>query len=320
MSKVDIRVVRDLTESKKRVMTNVVQHIEQRNEKQASKSWQYGVLTMILSICLGLFIFNQYKDYQQQASMIPPVLDEKILELQLQKDSYMNGKERLYRASFDNFLYLESNFAYAKSKKIVPSQEQVHQELELIMNEFNYDTMPTMDDRLQKLQISVEEFIALYAKPIAYKMATVNLLMEVSNTDYKDTSDQVRGWLVEQEAMDFLKQHYDKDITILREKYKIPEKESQMTPVRSGRVLAIKENEFLVVSGVIKNDIGQLSVDELVQKHKNGTWFPLVDVPKTLTIGDKVEVEYSQALGNDGSKSFIDYKDILGIKIVEEYQ
>lgn len=33
MSKVDVRVLRDLSESKKRVMTNVVQHLQQRHEK-----------------------------------------------------------------------------------------------------------------------------------------------------------------------------------------------------------------------------------------------------------------------------------------------
>lgn len=33
MSKMDARVVRDLSESKKRVMTNVVQHLQQRQEK-----------------------------------------------------------------------------------------------------------------------------------------------------------------------------------------------------------------------------------------------------------------------------------------------
>lgn len=34
MSKVDVRVINDLSESKKRVMTNVVQHLEQREMKK----------------------------------------------------------------------------------------------------------------------------------------------------------------------------------------------------------------------------------------------------------------------------------------------
>jgi len=41
MSKVDVTVIRNLTESKKRVMTNVVQHIEQRNNKKRAWRWQY---------------------------------------------------------------------------------------------------------------------------------------------------------------------------------------------------------------------------------------------------------------------------------------
>jgi len=103
MSKMDARVVRDLSESKKRVMTNVVQHLQQRHEKKSAKRWPYGVLAMILSVCIGLFIYQQYNEQQQQASTIPPVLDERILELYLQLDSFMNEKNRLYKASFDNF-------------------------------------------------------------------------------------------------------------------------------------------------------------------------------------------------------------------------
>ncbi|KPN94584.1 DUF3221 domain-containing protein [Lysinibacillus sp. ZYM-1] len=319
MSKVDVRVVRDLSESKKRVMANVVQQLEQRDEKNSSKRWQYGVLTIILNVCLGLFILNQYKDNLQQASNIPPVLDERIIELQLQKDTYFNGKKRLYRASFDSFLYLESTFANAQSRKFIPSLEQVEKELEQIMEDFSYDTMPTMNERLQMLQMTEEEFIATYGMSIAYKMASVNLLMEASRADYINTSDQIRTWFVEQEAMHYLKQHYRKDIASLQEKYRLPEKESQMMWKRSGTVLAIKEHEFLVVSGVFDNEVGQLSVDELVQKHSNGTWFPLVDVPKTLSVGDRVEVQYSQAIGNDGSQPFIDFKDIVEMKIVKEY-
>ena len=272
MSKVDARVVRDLSESKKRVMTNVVQHLQQRHEKKSAKRWPYGVLAMIVSICIGLFIYHQYNEQQQQASKIPQVLDERILELHLQKDAYMNGKYRLYKASFDSFLYLESTFAYAQSRKLIPSQEQVDKELELIMEGFSNETQPTMDERLQMLQITKEEFSAKYAMPIAYKMATVNLLWEASKADYKDVSYPIRTWLVEREAMNYLEQHYHQDIASLQEKYKIPEKDSQMKLIRSGTVLAIKEHEFLVVSGVLASEVGQKSVDELVQKHSNGTW------------------------------------------------
>ncbi|WP_338651263.1 hypothetical protein [Lysinibacillus sp. Y5S-8] len=53
----------------------------------------------------------------------------------------------------------------------------------------------------------------------------------------------------------------------------------------------------------------------MVQKHSNGTWFPLVDVPKTLS-----KYNDSQVIGNNGSQSLIDFKDIVEMKIVEEHQ
>lgn len=190
------------------------------------------------------------------------------------------------------------------------------------MQEWSYenDTRPTYEKLLQMLQVTNEGFIENFGKPIAYKMATFDLLWEASQADYKDVSNPIRTWLVEQKAMNYLEQHYHKDIASLREKYKIPEKDSQMKLIRSGTVLAIKEHEFLVVSGVLDSEIGQKSVDELVQKHRNGTWFPLVDVPKTLSVGDRVEVQYRQSIGNDDAQPFIDYKDIVEMKIVKEFQ
>ena len=47
---------------------------------------------------------------------------------------------------------------------------------------------------------------------------------------------------------------------------------------------------------------------------------PLVDVPKTLSVGDRVEVQYRQSIGNDDAQPFIDYKDIVEMKIVKEFQ
>ncbi len=320
MSKVNVSVLRDLTESKKRVMTNVIQHLEQRDVKKSSRRWQYSILIVILTVCIGIFMYSQYNDNLELSATIPPVLDEKVIELHLQRDSRINGKNRLYAASFDNFLRLESSFAYAQSKGLAPTQEQIDKELEMVMEEFNYDINPTFDERLQLLRITRDEFIARYAKPIAYKSAMTNLLWEQSKNEFPAVSDQILNWFVERDAMNYLEQHYHKEIAFLREKYKVPPKESQMILTRSGMVLAIKEHEFLVVSGVATTDIGKLSADEIVQKYTNGTWFPLVDVPQTLSIGDRVEVQYSEGIGSDGSKPFIDFKDIIGMKIIEEYQ
>ncbi|MFJ7367909.1 DUF3221 domain-containing protein [Lysinibacillus sp. NPDC098008] len=317
MSKVDVRVIRDLSASKKRVMANVVQHLEQRHAKKPSKRWQYRVLTAVISICIGLFIYMQYRDAQQQASQLAPILDEKILELSLQSDAEMNGKNRLYKTSFDSFLSIESSFAYAQSKGLVPTQEQIATKLEELKALF-YEGAPTLSERLAMLQLSQEEFIESYLKPIAYKIATGELLWDVTKADYPNTSDPIRRWFVEQEAMNYLEQHYQQEITALREKYKISEKDGQWVFTRSGMVVALKEHEFLVVSGAFPSDIAKLSVEEIVEKHTNGTWFPLVNAPKTLSIGDRVEVQHNKTIAGDGSQAFIDFKDNLGIRIVEE--
>ncbi len=319
MSKVDVRVLNDLTGSKKRVMTNVMKHLEQRDIKKNARGWQYGFLTLMLSVCIGVFIYSQYNGGQEQSANIPTVLDEKILELYLQMDSSMNDENSLKTSSFDSFLHLESTFAYAQSKGLVPTQEEIGENLEIMMGEINNEIYPSFEELLQMLQLTRKEYIERYAKPISYKFATINLLREQAKNEYQDVNDQILGWIVERDALNYLEKHYNKEIASLREKYKIPVKESQMIPTRRGTVVAIKEHEFLVVSGVISTDIGKLSTDEIVQKHNNGTWFPRVDVPETLSIGDRVEVQYSMDFGSDASRPFIDFKDIVSAKIVEEY-
>ncbi|WP_285399660.1 DUF3221 domain-containing protein [Lysinibacillus sp. fls2-241-R2A-57] len=319
MSKVDVRVLNDLSESKKRVMTNVVQHLEQREMKKRSWRWQYSVMSIILTVCIGLFLYTQFSENQEQTASIPTVLDEKILELHLQRDSLVNGKDRLYPSSFNSFLSLESSFAYAQSKGLVPTQEEIDKNLKILMEGLSAEINPTLEERLQMLHLTKEEFIERYARPIAYKFAMLKLLWEHAQNEYPDVDDQILNWYVERDAKNYFEQHYSKEVASLREKYKIPAKESQLLHTMKGTVVAIKEHEFLVVSGVDSTDIGKLSADEIVRKHTNGTWFPLVDVPETLSIGDRVEVQYSESIRLDYPNPFIDFKDIVSTKIVEEY-
>ena len=47
---------------------------------------------------------------------------------------------------------------------------------------------------------------------------------------------------------------------------------------------------------------------------------PSSGCPENTISWRRVEVQYRQAIGNDDTQPFIDYKDIVEMKIVKEYQ
>ncbi|MFJ6208784.1 hypothetical protein [Lysinibacillus sp. NPDC092081] len=321
MSKVDVRVLKDLTESKKRVMTNVVQHLEQREMKKRSWRWQYSVLSIIFTVCIGIFLYTQYSGNQEQLASTPIVLDEKFLNFYLETDPRVKDQTRSNDAKkekFDFFLQAESLYAYARSKGIVPTQKQIDEQLESLMEVGINQNEAQLAEQLKMLNVTREEFIEQYIKPLSYKFAIINLLLEQEKNQYKDVNKPILFFLVGKDALNYLEEHDSQEIAALREKYNIPVGEKEIHSKR-GIVVAIKEHEFLVVSYADESDIGKLSIDDIVQKHGNGTWFPLIDVPTTLALGDDVEVKYSTDLAGEKDDSKIGFADIDSMKILEDH-
>ncbi|KOP70140.1 hypothetical protein AMS59_20080 [Lysinibacillus sp. FJAT-14745] len=322
MSKVDVRVLNDLTESKKRVMTNVVQHLEQREMKKKSWRWQYSVMSIILTVCIGIFLYTQFSGSQEQSASIPTVLDEKFLSFYLETDPRVKDQKwsnDAKKQKFESFLQFESLYAYAQSKGIVPSQKQINEQLESLIELAINQNEAQFAKELQMLNLTKEEYIEQYFKSISYKIAIINSLMEQEKNQYKDVNRQILYFLVVKDAMNYLEKHYSQEIVALREKFDIPVGEKEIHS-KNGLIVAIKEHEFLVVSYADKSDIGKLSIDDIVQKHGNGTWFPLIDGPTTLSLGDDVEVKYSTDLAGEQDDSKIRFADIDSMKILEEHQ
>ncbi|MGE8006146.1 DUF3221 domain-containing protein [Lysinibacillus sp. NPDC093216] len=316
MSKVDVRVINDLTESKKRVMTNVVQHLEQREMKKRSWRWQYSVLSILFTVCIGIFLYTQFSGSQEQSASIPTVLDEKFLNFYLETDSRVNDQKRSNDAkkqNFESFLQAESLYAYARSKGIVPSQKQIDEQLESLIEVGINQNEAQFAEQLKMVNLTREEFIEQYS----YKLAIINSLLEQEKNQYKDVNRPILYFLVLKDAMNYLEKHYSQEIVALREKFDIPVGEKELHS-KNGLIVAIKEHEFLVVSYADESDIGKLSIDDIVQKHGNGTWFPLIDGPTTLSLGDDVEVKYSTDWEKADSK--ITFADIDSMKILEDHK
>ncbi|MGE7997469.1 DUF3221 domain-containing protein [Lysinibacillus sp. NPDC093190] len=314
MSKVDVKVLKDLSESKKRVMTNVVQHLEQREMKKKSWRWQYSVLSIIFTVCIGIFLYTQYSGNQEQSASIPTLFDEKYLYFYLEIDPNAKGQKLTAdgKERFESYLQWESLYAYAQSKGVVPTQENIDKELEVMLES------SIKAEQLKKMNLTKEEYIEQFTKPMIYKFVTISTLLEQEKNRYKDVERMMLLFLVERDALNYFEEHYSQEITYLREKYDIPVKEKGSRS-KDGVVVAIKEHEFLVVSHVDESNIGELSVDEIVKKYGNGMWFPLIDTPKTLSLGDYVEVKYNEDR-NQHDVNIVRFADIDSVKILEEYK
>lgn len=322
MSKVNVRVLNDLTESKKRVMTNVVQHLEQREMKKRSWRWPYSVMSIIVTICIGIFLYTQGSGNQDQKASIPEpsistpiVLDENYLKFILKLNPRVEWSNDVRKQKFDFFLEEESLYAYAQLKGIVPTQQKIDKYLDIFIEGSEKQNQVVFANKLQKLNVTKEEYFEQYINPISYKVATTDSLWEHEKNQAKDVNKSIQYFLLKREALNYLEEHYGQEIEALRKKYEIPVVEKEIYSKR-GVVVAIKEHEFLVVSNASKSNIGKLSIDEIVQNHGNGTWFPLIDSPTTLSLGDYVEVNYSEELEKNDD-AIIKIADIDSMKILE---
>lgn len=322
MSKADVRVINDLSESKKRVMTNVVQHLEQREMKKRSWCWQYSVMSIILTVCIGIFLYTQFSGSQEQSASIPTVLDEKFLNFYLETDSRVNDQKRSNDAkkqNFESFLQTESLYAYAQSKGLVPTQKQIDEQLESLVEVSVNQNEAKLAEQLQMLNLTKEKYIEQYIKPLSYKLTIISSLLEQEKSQYKDVNRWILYFLVMKDALNYLDKHYSQEIVALREKFDIPVGEKELHS-KQGIIVAIKEHEFLVVSYADASDIGKLSIEDIVKKHGNGTWFPLIDAPTTLSLGDDVEVKYSTDLVGEQDDLKIRFADIDSMKILEDHK
>ncbi|MFF2755407.1 hypothetical protein ACFVR1_16835 [Psychrobacillus sp. NPDC058041] len=66
--------LKDLTESKQRVMQNVVNEIES-NSRKSNHTWRYVVITAVLATCAMLFVFNEIFNENEQQSATELQLD-----------------------------------------------------------------------------------------------------------------------------------------------------------------------------------------------------------------------------------------------------
>ncbi|WP_409369390.1 DUF3221 domain-containing protein [Lysinibacillus sp. 38-6] len=289
MSKYEVEALKDLKASKNRVMTNVVRQIEQRAIPKQSRRWQYSMLTVILTVCIGIFIYAQIDNGDEISANAVPILDEKIYDTVLQDASQTD--EKFTNLNFQALIEMDAYYAYALSKGIKFSvaalAEQQLLEREQLVNAIKNDN--EMIEKLAMLQLSPEDF---YDKYYGVRMfAQAELKKEYFRKN--KSSFQIHAYsAVKKEAMDYFTAEYGTQIAYLKNKYNVS-KTILAAKYKYGTVVAIEEDRFLVVTGALPEEIGRLSNEEMINKHTNGVWFPLFASQQKITIGQNVNITYS---------------------------
>ena len=309
MSKVDVTVIRDLSESKKRVMANVVQHIEQRDNKKRVWRWQYSVISVFFTACIVLFFYTQLQldNKLLLSSNDLPILDEDEMSTML--NAYNPQSEQSRNELFQTMIEMDAYYAYALSKGIDINHKL--EDKERLMSKQNLE-----DDHFKKnlanLEMSVDEYFEKYIEPFNIKGSARNELLKDYQKRYEN-SFPLHAYLgVKKEAMDYLTAKYVDRISYLKKKYQfsLDPKDAYMsgTKYKTGYVVAIEGDRFLVVSGEVKDLIGYLSNEEMINQKENGIWYPLHEVKEKIIVGNMVSVTYSmqERLGKYGFVANLD--------------
>jgi len=309
MSKVDVTIIRDLSESKKRVMANVVQHIEQRDNKKRVWRWQYSVISVFFTACIVLFFYTQLQldNKLLLSSNDLPILDEDEMSTML--NAYNPQSEQSRNELFQTMIEMDAYYAYALSKGIDINHKL--EDKERLMSKQNLE-----DDHFKKnlanLEMSVDEYFEKYIEPFNIKGSARNELLKDYQKRYEN-SFPLHAYLgVKKEAMDYLTAKYVDRISYLKKKYQfsLDPKDAYMsgTKYKTGYVVAIEGDRFLVVSGEVKDLIGYLSNEEIINQKENGIWYPLHEVKEKIIVGNMVSVTYSmqERLGKYGFVANLD--------------
>lgn len=309
MSKVDVTVIRDLSESKKRVMANVVQHIEQPDNKKRVWRWQYSVISVFFTACIVLFFYSQLQldNKLLLSSNDLTILDEDEMSTML--NAYNPQSEQSRNELFQTMIEMDAYYAYALSKGIDINHKL--EDKERLMSKQNLE-----DDHFKKnlanLEMSVDEYFEKYIEPFNIKGSARNELLKDYQKRYEN-SFPLHAYLgVKKEAMDYLTAKYVDRISYLKKKYQfsLDPKDAYVsgTKYKTGYVVAIEGDRFLVVSGEVKDLIGYLSNEEMINQKENGIWYPLHEVKDKITVGNMVSVTYSmqERLGKYGFVANLD--------------
>lgn len=294
MSKYEVEALKDLQASKNRVMTNVVGKIEQRAIPKQSRRWQYSMFTLILTVCIGLFVYAQVNNVDKLSANAVPILDEKIYDMVLQEAIDANESQESINMTFQTLFELDAYYVYAESKNIKFSEKAIAKQMQAEREklEKSYKESAVFKDGLTRLNLTLDEFFDKYYKANALKWFAQAELMKEYYRKYENSYQLHAYFAVKKEAMDYFTAKYGQQIAYLENKYNVS-KPNMSTQYKYGTVVAMEEDRFLVVTGALQEEIGRLSNEEMINKHTNGVWFPLLEVQQKITIGQNVNVTYS---------------------------
>lgn len=300
-------MLKDLKDSKKRVMTNVVEKIAQREVKKKYQRWQYSnMLTVILTVCIGLFIYTQFNEEKPLSASDVKILDEKSIEMFLGMES-----QEFMNETFQTLIEMDAYYTYALDKGIVFNEDTIVEQENRTQDIYNLiEKDPENIEKITKLNITLEELFEEYLKPNTIKMVAQNELTKSYLSKYNDAFQFHAYLAVKNEAMQYFLAEYGEEIKHLEEKYQLSAKTTyDSNQLKTGYVVAIEGDRFLVDSA----NNGRISNEESSEKPLHGMWFPIHDVKDKINVGDFVHVKYSLTTTEEAGTA----ANLLELEIIE---
>ncbi|WP_107951696.1 hypothetical protein [Lysinibacillus parviboronicapiens] len=308
MSKYGVEVLKDLKDSKNRVMMNVINHIEQRKKPKPSRRRQYSILTMILTVCIGVFVYNQHSEKNLLSSNDVQILDEELLSMSLKlgvdstkeplNPAFQERIEESLNSAFQARIEIDAYYAYALSKGIVLRQAAIDEQERLTREHFESISKDAkFIEDLSRINITPEKFYEEYMKPDNIKLVAYNELLKDYFKKYEESFQLHARFAVKKDAIDYFTSQYKEEISNLEKKYQLSSNPSDARSFNKqykfGQIVAVEGDRFLVVSGALEEKISHLPYTEIIEKKQNGVWFPLHGVKDKIAVGKQVNITYT---------------------------
>lgn len=234
MSKTYFEDLNNLTKSKEKVVRNVLRNIENQSTQKNKFNWGYSIVTLIVTGCMFLFIFTQINNYPKHTANDVPILDKNFYEINIKSQIHQNTlsvEEAKYKA-FNDTLQLDADYAYALSKGIVLTENEINKkEEEFLENLQELKQVPKkwedFKELLGVLKLSEQQIIDQYLKPQAIKTAAFDRLVSDYSKQHKDAYELHVRTSLEQNAMNYLNEKYPEKIANLQRAYNIPKNQKK---------------------------------------------------------------------------------------------
>lgn len=278
-------IVGDFSKELERLPQGIVKaRIEQKKNKRRKIFAFSGVVLLLLSILLIADYIEKQKHQTYRIERPVYYNEDMYAYFKAITHYYTDIGENHDRFAFDsmiNFMALEH---YVHEQGMKYSEESYNELYENIAQSYlneDMDEEEFFNDALQYSGISKERYVKKLLAP-----------MEAKKQLYFNSIAEEYSYINYYSILVNFEKKYEQEIKQLAQKFDLQYSKIFNFETYEGTVVAYQAGSMLVVQGATISDIESLTIDEIVDKYGNGTWFTIETYDRLLIVGDEVKVLY----------------------------